>query len=535
MAYTLQELRQQYPNSLAGLNDADAIYKIAQLTGENPQALAEEYGVIASGQGDFSRGISSGADSFQAGLYGLAGWAGEAAGVDKVRDWGYEGYKRNMGEVQLRAKSYDNIEEAESFGDYVDSAQYWVGYAVPQILGAIVGSKGAGILTKKAIEKKVKAEMTKKFGNNPGAINAVMNSKKTQSLIRGGEFAGIGTQAVGTELGHTYSGAVEEAIAKGGTIEDVDFARATKFGLAAGAAEFAGDTLLLGLGKIGPAKDLLKGGKFTSGSRLVNAAVRTPTAAGLEALTELGQTGLEEMGAGHEFDIDLFKDPTSAWAGAWGGGPMGLAGGLATKKVDPNAKINEALKEAALESVEEVDQVDQAQREADADAAEFEAEIEAQNELRFEHSKTFPSQQAWEAEQATEKELVQRAQLQDPNSELSLAFKAWQIQKQDFLSDDPKKNEALTKKFLGQHNKDNAGTPKAQDLRDAHLSALDLHAKLQEAKKGRTEEDQAKIDKAIKDLWKRREKALAVGDTQEILDVEEEVEELNEVMPLAKA
>ena len=84
MAYTLQELRQQYPNSLAGLNDADAIYKIAQLTGENPQDLAEEYGVIASGQGDFARGISSGKDSFQAGLYGLAGWAGAATGVDNV-------------------------------------------------------------------------------------------------------------------------------------------------------------------------------------------------------------------------------------------------------------------------------------------------------------------------------------------------------------------------------------------------------------------------------------------------------------------
>ena len=53
MAYTLQEMKSQYPSSFAGLSDADAIYKIAELTGEDPKLLAEEYGVIAAGQGDF--------------------------------------------------------------------------------------------------------------------------------------------------------------------------------------------------------------------------------------------------------------------------------------------------------------------------------------------------------------------------------------------------------------------------------------------------------------------------------------------------
>ena len=109
MAYTLQEMKRQYPNSLSGLNDVDAIYKIAEMTGEDPQELAEEYGVIAANQGDFSRGISSSVDSMQAGLYGLASWAAgskpkEGGVLSKVRDWGYEGFKRKIGRASCRER-----------------------------------------------------------------------------------------------------------------------------------------------------------------------------------------------------------------------------------------------------------------------------------------------------------------------------------------------------------------------------------------------------------------------------------------------
>ena len=488
------------------------------MTGKDPRSLAEDYGVIATNQGDFSRGISSSVDSMQAGLYGLTAWAAgskpkEGGILQKVQKFGMDGYNANMGEVQLRSKRTDNVENNETFGDWVDSTQYWLGYAIPQIAEVIIGSKGAGALTRKVLERNIDTAITKKYGKNlnPNAKKAVMNSKVVQDqlnkipgAVKTGEYAAIGTQAIGTELGHTYGGAVDEAIAQGGTIDDVDYGRATKFGLAAGAAEFAGDVLTLGIAKLGPAKDLLKSGKLTSNSRLVNAAVRTPLAAGLEGTTEVIQTGLEEMGAGHEYDIDLFKDPTSFFAGAVGGGAMGLAGGLATKKADPIEALNEAAEEAqdGAEETAEQNRREEEANQAQLDIEEFEAS--QKEELRDVHSKTFPSQKTWLETQNEEKELLQRAQLLDSKSELSIQFKAWRKENQIYLSNDQESNDKVIKKFL----KSITGTPQNQEIRDAHVVALDAHAALQEAKETRSPEDQSAVDIVIEGLAEKRRVAI---------------------------
>ena len=95
-------------------------------------------------------------------------------------------------------------------------------------------------------------------------------------------------------------------------------------------------------------------------SRVRNMATRGLTGGTLEAGTELVQTGLEEMGAGHSFKNANFLDPTSAWAGFIGGGAMGLAGGIATKKPDTKAQIDEAVK-IANEEAQEADQERQQQ------------------------------------------------------------------------------------------------------------------------------------------------------------------------------
>ena len=156
MAYSLDQLRSLYPDSLGGLSDAATINKISSLSGQDPQELAAQYGVIDPNQGDFARGLSSGVDGAQAGLYGLVGYAGDVVGSDAVQDWGYKGYEDNMAEVNLRSKRTDNIENAENAGDVIDSAQYWLGYALPQIVEAIIGSKGAGFVGKKTVESQVK-------------------------------------------------------------------------------------------------------------------------------------------------------------------------------------------------------------------------------------------------------------------------------------------------------------------------------------------------------------------------------------------
>lgn len=552
MAYTLQEMKRQYPNSLSGLNDVDAIYKIAEMTGEDPQELAEEYGVIAANQGDFSRGISSSVDSMQAGLYGLASWAAgsspkEGSVLSKVRDWGYEGFKRNMGEVQLRSKPTDNIENAETFGDYVDATQYWAGYAIPQIAEALIGSKGAGFVTRKSLERGVEKEITKKYGKdlNPGARAAIMNSKKVQEqldkipgAVRKGEYAGIYGQAVGTELGHTYGGAIDEALSEGKTIDDVDYGRATKFGLAAGAAEGLTDAFTLGLARLAPKgskmQNLLgKDGALTSKSRTINATSRGLIGGSAEAGTEVLQTGLEEMGAGKTFEEADFSDPTSAFAGFVGGGMMGTVGGATVKKRDPQEVLDEAAETTAAETEAEKERQNSRNQEQQETArlnAE-EAELERIEELRDIHSQTFPSVKAWNAEQKQELDIALKAQLQNPNSELSLEFKAWRKENQVYLSNDDAENKKIVDKFL----KDRQGTESAQDVRNAHTQALDAHAALQEEKQNRPPEVQATIDSSISGWLERRRVAVLQNNTQELLAIEEEVADLDSQIPLVTA
>jgi len=552
MAYTLQEMKSQYPSSFAGLNDVDAIYKIAEMTGEDPQELAEEYGVIATNQGDFSRGISSSVDSMQAGLYGLASWAAgsspkEGSVLSKVRDWGYEGFKRNMGEVQLRSKATDNIENAQTFGDYVDATQYWAGYAIPQIAEALIGSKGAGFLTRKTLERGVEKAIVKKYGKdlNPGARAAIMNSKAVKAqldripgAVKTGEYAGIYGQAVGTELGHTYGGAIDEKIAEGGTIDDVDYGRATKFGLAAGAAEGLTDTLTLGLARLGPKgskmRNLLgKDGALTSTSRTINATSRGLIGGSAEAGTEVLQTGLEEMGAGKTFEEANFRDPTSAFAGFVGGGMMGTVGGATVKKKTPQEVLDEAAETTAAEeqAAEDREAAGTAEAEEAARVNAEEAELERIEELRDVHSQTFPSLKAWNAEQKLEKDIALKAQLQNPNSELSIEFKAWRKENQVYLSNDDAENKKIVEKFL----KDRAGSESAQDVRNAHTQALDAHAALQEEKAKRPPEVQGTIDESIAGWIERRRIALAENNTQEVLAIEEEVAELDSQIPLVLA
>ena len=138
MATSLQQYRDRYPGLYGNLSDVATINKMAEVTGDDPQSLAIHFGIINPNQGDFTRGLTSGVDSMQGGLYGLAGYVGDVVGSDKLRDFGYKGYEDNMAEVSLRSKPTDNVENNQTAGDWVDSAQYWLGYAIPQIVEAVV-------------------------------------------------------------------------------------------------------------------------------------------------------------------------------------------------------------------------------------------------------------------------------------------------------------------------------------------------------------------------------------------------------------
>jgi len=536
MATSLQTYKERYPQVYGNLTDVDAIYKMSELTGRDPQSLAEHFGMYDPDQGDFARGLSSGVDSLQGGLYGLAGYVGDAVGSDTLRDFGYEGYDKNMKEVGLRAKATDNIENAESVGDYVDAAQYWLGYAIPQIIEAVVVSKGAGAVTKKAAERQVRKQLQKEYGGklNKGALNAVMSSKKTQAQLAEilpkatmkGEYTGLAGQAIGTELGYTYGGAVDKALEEGKTKEEVDLMRVTKYGTLAGVAEFGAEAITLGLAKVGPAKNLFETGRFTTKSRTVNAASRGLGGGTLEAGTEAVQTGLEEMGAGATFEEANFRDPTSAFAGFVGGSAMGTVGGALSKKQDPLAVIDDTVEEAKQTVADEQQKADdlrrQEQEKADRELAEEAAAAEQKIALRKKHSKTFVSEEELSEETKAEQELINNLQLTTPDSELDIEFQTWLTENRKYITKNEKANEKIRQDFLNSLPK-----PQPEDNLNNYEVALDDHASLQEAREQRAQ-DPAFVpeenDGRLADYYQRRMNAIAAGDLAALREVESEAE-----------
>ena len=238
----IQDLRKLYPEfDQYGYTDSQVLDWVGGELGQDPMKLAEYYGLRDPDQGDFSRGISAGIDSTKALGYGLVGLAGDAVGVDAVRDYGIRGYQRNMDKVSINARETDTVEGIDGVGDAVDFAQYYSGMAIPQAATALVSGGLGGLVGKQVVKSAVK----KKLGDG---LKKEAKDLLATGAKRGG-YAGVGTQAIGTELGATYGQAVEEAQANGESIDDINLGRVAGYGALAGSLELVGDVATLGLAR----------------------------------------------------------------------------------------------------------------------------------------------------------------------------------------------------------------------------------------------------------------------------------------------
>lgn len=312
----LNYVRAKFPDlDKYGYTDAEVVQWLSGTTGVDPRELAAKFGLVEPEQGDMSRGFGAAVDSTQGALYGVAGLAGAATGIDPLRDWGVRGYQQNMAEIGVNAKPTDSAEGVGGIGGAADFSQYWIGYAAPQVAEALVtGGLGAAV-GKQTVKSGVKS-----------SVGAAAKSQ-ADLIARAGTRGYLGATAassVGKETGSIYGDAAQQAIDEGRAIESVDLGRVVTGGLAAGALEFGSDIATAGLLKVGPAKNLM--------SRVqTKKAIAVPaTAAGAavaEGTTEALQSGIEQMGAGASFEDATFTDPTSFFAGAVGGGAVGAVGG----------------------------------------------------------------------------------------------------------------------------------------------------------------------------------------------------------------
>jgi GNAT superfamily N-acetyltransferase len=194
---------------------------------------------IQAAGGDFLSGLKGSFQSLQASLYGAAGLAGSATDAENIKDFGFEGYQRNISEAsKYPTKTLRDVKEAEGFADTVGTAVDWVQGAAGKILpsmataaigsvvGAIAGSATAGpagtvaggvgglaakTILKKAINTATKKEISRQIKNGlikEGGEAALEKSLKAQftkqALQKLGGKIGMGAAVLPMEAGGNY-------------------------------------------------------------------------------------------------------------------------------------------------------------------------------------------------------------------------------------------------------------------------------------------------------------------------------------------
>jgi len=332
---------------------------ISRLGGAAPLA----YGAVASSEpadetffGAAKRGIQRTLPEL-AGMGGATvGLIGDAAGIETLKHWGLEVYKKRNEEAQKYINENDSFtsmwdSEKGSFKNWLgNTAGYVAGQALETVAAALVGSAagslaapgpgtaGGAILgafsrtaTKKllasSVEKIMEIEAKKVVAEGLG-----MEAARVAAQKAGAEFAGMALKkqaaAVGSglamygvnatqELGSIYPEAIAENLKNGGNgqLDAGDLFRVGVAGLSAAAIETIADKFNL---------KLLERG---AGSAKLSTRVATQVPLGMvrESGTEGVQTIIERLGANQEvFGKEGIKDIIDSMAvGMVGGGGFG--------------------------------------------------------------------------------------------------------------------------------------------------------------------------------------------------------------------
>jgi hypothetical protein len=385
MSELIQYLRQQFPKlDQYGYSDEEVSLWYADKTGGDRREVGELLGVYDPDQGNFSRGVDSAIDSTQAMGYGAGALIADTVGATDARNSMLRGYQQNMAQVEQRARPTDSYENINSVGDALDFASYYSGYGLAQGAQAIATGGLGSLVGKQVVKQGIKRQ-----------AKDLLSDSSQAAIQRGGKvggYGGFGAQAVGTELGATYGGAVDRALETGQSIDDINLGKVYGYGTAAGLMEGVADVATAGLARVGPAKSLMQAATKSRARGLASGAAK---GAAVEGFTEGVQTGLEDLGAGYSREEARFFDPTAVLAGAIGGGQLGGAGGFLQRPQNSETDLNETA-EVAKDRIGEQLQLDlddpstpeqlearrvEAQNAAEAQAKAAKSQLDADNEV----------------------------------------------------------------------------------------------------------------------------------------------------------
>lgn len=357
--------------------------------------------------GDTGRGFKNALQQTPAMLKGMVGFAGaagekafgEGGMFSSLKQYGLEGYKKEMASVQARSKETDDVTtaweraKAGDLGALVDWAQYGVGYlagnvvetAGTALLGAMAGSAvapgagtvagaTAGVAGKAAVKSAAKnlieslvskeaAKLAEKAGTK--AVTEDMMRQATKSVARNiGATTAMAGSSILKETGSIYGDAEEEAAKTGRKLDGGDLARIFAAGTLAGLTEVATDKLGL---------DAVTGKVKIPGTGKVGKAIIGGAAGlGIEGGQEVLQTVIERVGADKSLnDNEAFKDYINSFAlGGLGGGVTGTVSGALQRPERKPMQDSDKFKQMLSEGEQALAQNPQAEQPIEQMAAE---------------------------------------------------------------------------------------------------------------------------------------------------------------------
>ena len=200
--------------------------------------------------GEFRKGLNRFVESSQASAYGASAAIGDLLGIDSLRDWGIEGYQRNMEEASKYEAAVPGATSIHSFRDFGDWLAGTSGELLGNVATALATSGGSALLAKTvagSAVKKYAADTIKDRATEIAAQNAVngiisnevKNAATAQATkeVLGNIYSKIGAAAMAgysstMESGSNYG---EDVMRHG--IENTSPGQDILFGLASGISE----------------------------------------------------------------------------------------------------------------------------------------------------------------------------------------------------------------------------------------------------------------------------------------------------------
>ena len=195
-----------------------------------------------AGMGEFRKGLNRGWEQTQALGYGSVGLLGDILGLDEVRDWGFEGYQRNMEEAAQYQAATPGFTDIDSVGSALNWVAGTAGELIPTAASTIATAGGASILARTVGSKLLRRYAAKEIAQKTAELSAAGFAQDQAKALATKEALANLSRKVGTASMIGFSAGQEAGANWGQDVENHGKANTSPgldlmFGLASGMSE----------------------------------------------------------------------------------------------------------------------------------------------------------------------------------------------------------------------------------------------------------------------------------------------------------